>query len=155
MLSTGKCSPGLVIVTAAMLACADQPTAPMPHLSAPALKEAPFSTELLSPQWQERVRALVRTNGVSPIAAGRMYAAVSVDQYRAILTVNEHLSTEGTVVDQSFGEGGRSLYEAHRGAVSGASAEVLSFLFPAAATALEEQVEADATSNKGKVHPSF
>jgi membrane-associated phospholipid phosphatase len=84
-----------------------------------------------------------------------MYAALSVAQYRAILAVDEHLSTEGTLAAQGFGKGGRSQYEAHRGAVSGASATVLSFFFPVAAAALQEQVERDATLNKGKVHPSF
>ena len=136
-------------------ACADQSTAPVPHLTAPALNVAPFSTDLVSPQWQEQIRALVRSNAISPLVAGRMYAAVSVAQYRAINAVDEHLSTEGTLIHQGFGAGGRSRFEAHRGAVSGASVEVLSFLFPAAAAALEEQVETDATSSKGKVHPSF
>jgi hypothetical protein len=153
--SRQRSAAGLVISAAALLACADQPTAPVVNSSAPPLKAASFSTELLSPQWQEQIRALVRTNLVSPIAAGRMYAALSVAQYRAILAVDEHLNTEGTLAGQGFGAGGRSRYEAHRGAVAGASAEVLSFLFPAAAAGLEEQVERDATLNKGKVHPSF
>jgi membrane-associated phospholipid phosphatase len=146
---------GLVISVAAVLACADQPTAPVSQFSAPPLKPAPFSTDLLSPQWQEQARTLVRTNSISPLVAGRMFAALSVAQYRAIVTVDEHLSTEGTLADDGFGAGGRSRFEAHRGAVSGASAEVLGFLFPSAAAALEEQVESDATSSKGKVHPSF
>jgi membrane-associated phospholipid phosphatase len=132
----------------------DQPTPPVPHSSGPALK-ATFSTELLSPQWQEQVRALVRLNAVSPVAAGRMYAAVSVAQYRGILAVDEHLGTEGTLAEHGFGAGGRSRYEAQRGAVAGASVQVLTFLFPAAAAALEEQVERDATASNGKVHPSF
>jgi membrane-associated phospholipid phosphatase len=133
----------------------DQATTPVPHFSSPDLKATPFSNELLSPQWQERARALVIANAVSPIAAGRTHAAVSVAQYRAVLAVDEHWSTEGTLPAHYFAEGGRSRYEAQRGAVSGASAEVLGFLFPAAAAALEEQVERDATSNKGNVHPSF
>ena len=158
MLTSRQCrAAGLVISVAAVLGCADQPTAPEPQPSTPALKVAPFSTDLLSPQWQEQVRALVRSNAVSPIAGGRIYAAVSVAQYRAIIAVDEDLSTEGTLANHGFGAGGRSRFEAHRGAVSGASAVVLSFLFPAAATALEEQVETDATSSKGKgkAHPSF
>jgi len=155
MLTSRQCTAaGLVISIAAVLACADQPTAPVPSSTAQSAA-APFSTELLSPQWQEQVRALVRANAVSPVIAGRMYAAVSVAQYRAILAVDQHLDTEGTLADQGFGAGGRSRYEAQRGAVSGASAEVLGFLFPAASAALEEQVETDATSNKGKAHPSF
>jgi membrane-associated phospholipid phosphatase len=152
--SRQRSAAGLVI-SVALFACADQPTAPELHDAATTLKGAPFSTELLSPQWQEEVRALVRSNAVSPTAAGRIYAALSVAQYRAIIALDEHLSTEGTLTSQGFGAGGPSRSEAHRGAVSGASVEVLSFLFPAAATALEERVEIDATSSNGKVHPSF
>jgi membrane-associated phospholipid phosphatase len=155
MLTSRQRSAAGLVVSVALFACADQPTAPVSHLSAPEASEASFSTELLSPQWQEQLRALVRLNAISPLVAGRMYAALSVAQYRAIIAVDEHLSTEGTLTDHGFGAGGRSRFEAHRGAVSGASVEVLSFLFPAAATALEEQVETDATSSKGKVHPSF
>jgi membrane-associated phospholipid phosphatase len=155
MLTRRQCTAaGLAIGVAAVLACADQPTAPVPS-STPLSKTTPFSTQLLSPVWQEQARALVRANSVSPLVAGRMFAALSVAQYRAILAVDQHLNTEGTLAAQGFGAGGRSRYEAQRGAVSGASAEVLSFLFPAAASALEEQVVTGATSDQGKVHPSF
>jgi hypothetical protein len=146
---------GLMIAVAAVAACGDQPTAPLPQSSAPALKTTPFSTELLSPQWQEQLRTLVRANLVSPTVAGRMYAALSVAQYRAILAVDEQRNSEGMLAAHGFGAGGRGLYEAHRGAVAGASAQVLSFLFPAAAAALEERVDGDATANKSSVHPSF
>jgi hypothetical protein len=156
MISSRQCSAaGLAISAAALLACADQPTAPPVNSSAPPLKAASFATELLSPQWQGQLRTLVGANLVPPTVAGRMYAALSVAQYRGILAVDEHLSTEGTLAAQGFGKGGRSRYEAHRGTVSGASVVVLSFFFPAAAAALEEQVGRDATLNKGKAHPSF
>jgi membrane-associated phospholipid phosphatase len=155
MTSRQRTTAGLVLSLAAVLACADQPTAPLVNSSAPPLKAASFSTELLSPQWQAQARELVSANAVLPFAAARVFAALSVAQYRAIIAVDGHRNTEGTLANQGFGAGGRSLYEAHRGAVSGASAAVLSFLFPAAATDLEEQVERDAALNKGKVHPSF
>src|SRR5215216_143844 len=155
LFSRHRSAAGLVISAATLLACAEQPTAPVLHSSATSFKAAPFSTQLLSPQWQELARGLVRANAVSPFAASRTFAALSVAQYRAIIAVDEHQSTEGTLAADGFGQGGRSQYEAHRGAVSGASAEVLSFLFPAAAAALEEQVERGATSNKATVHPSF
>jgi membrane-associated phospholipid phosphatase len=125
------------------------------QLSAPALKVTPFTTELLSPQWQQRGRTLVGANTLSPAAAGRVYAALSVAQYRAVVAADEKLSTEGTIPAQGFSAGGRSRYETLRGAVSGASVEVLSFLFPAAASSLEEQVTADANAGVGGVHPGF
>ena len=155
MTSRQRTTAGLVLSVAAVLACADQPTAPVLPPSGPTLNATAFSTELLSTQWQEELQAFVRAKLISPLAAGRMYAGLSVAQYRAVVAVDEHLSTEGTLTAHRFGAGGRSRFEAHRGAVSGASAVVLSFLFPEAADALEEQVERDATSSKGKVHPSF
>jgi membrane-associated phospholipid phosphatase len=155
MLASRQLSATALVIGVASFACADQTTAPVPHDSPPAFKATPFSTALLSPQWQEQIRALVRANVVPPTVAGRMFAALSVAQYRAIIAVDEDLGPEGTLKASGFGAGGRSLYEARRGAVSGASVEVLSFLFPAAAAALEEQVETDAAFNKEKVHPSF
>src|SRR5512132_2023109 len=108
---------GLVISAAAALACADQPTGPVGHPSESALTVGPFTTELLSSRWQEQIRALVRANVVPPTVAGRMFAALSVAQYRAILAVDEQLNTEGTLAEHGFGAGGRSRYEAGRGAV--------------------------------------
>jgi membrane-associated phospholipid phosphatase len=152
--SRQRAAAGLVLGLAGVLACADQPTGPSTVPSELQHRAEPFSTELLTPQWQARLRDLVRTGALSPLVAGRMYAALSVAQYRAVLAVDGHLNTEGTLKN-GFGVGGRSRFEAQRGAVSGASAVVLGFLFPQAAAALEEQVAEDATSSKGKTHPSF
>jgi hypothetical protein len=41
---------------------------------------------------------------------------------------------------EGYGAGGRGLFEASRGAVAGASAQVLSWFFPAAAGALEQKL---------------
>jgi hypothetical protein len=61
---------------------------------------------------------------MSPLAAGRVYAAISVAQYRAAKAA-EPSSLPGAAA-----------YEARQGAVAGASVQVLSFLFPAAADSL-------------------
>lgn len=143
----------VVISLAAVFACTDPPTAPVSNLS-PALKVTPFVTELLSPQWQQRARTLVGANSLGPPAAGRIYAALSVAQYRAVVAADAQ-SASGTLPGNGLAAGGRSRAEALRGAVSGASVEVLSFLFPTAAAALEEQVTADANASVGEVHPSF
>jgi membrane-associated phospholipid phosphatase len=135
----------LVLHALILMGCAEGPTTPEDARIAGSV--APFSAQLLSPQWQARARSLVAANSPTPPAAGRTYAALSVAQYRAILAADE---------DQSADEGGgRSRFEKRRGAVSGASAQVLSFLFPSAAATLEQQVIADGTSSGGDVHPQF
>ena len=126
-----------------VLGCADGPTAPPDSSVAQSVTLS--SAQLLSPQWQERARSLVAANSPSPPAAGRTYAALSVAQYRAVLAADEDQGPDG----------GRSRFEKRRGAVSGASAQVLSFLFPTAAATLEQQVLADGNSGNGEVHPQF
>ena len=137
----------LVISTITLLACADEPTAPTDR-SGTANPESAISAELLSPQWQERSRGLVGSFSPSPIAAGRTYAALSIAQYRAVLAADE-------ATGEDVSQGGRNRLETRRGAVSGASVQVLSFLYSGAATTLEQQVLADAVSTTGEVHPGF
>ncbi len=96
--------------------------------------------------WQEQGRVLVAANNLSPLAAARVYAALSVAQYRAVVTVDG---------GDKFRKGRRRALEAHRGAVAGASAQVLTFFFPAAAGSLEARVAAEGTDAKGNVHPQF
>jgi membrane-associated phospholipid phosphatase len=56
---------------------------------------------------------------------------------------------------QGVGAGGRSALEAQRGAVAGASAQVLSFFFPAAAPNLEHNVLVEGETGPGNMHPQF
>ena len=154
MHSPGLRIAALAITVAALFACSDPPTEPE-RKTVPALAATPFATELLSPQWQERARGLVRANAVGPIPAGRVFAALSVAQYRAVVAADAQLSAEQPRGGNGFGAGGRAGYEALRGAVSGASVAVLSFLFPADAATLETQVTSDANANVGDIHPSF
>jgi hypothetical protein len=51
--------------------------------------------------------------------------------------------------------GGRARSEARRGAIAGASAQLLSFLMPDVALALEAQVVADGNDAAGRTHPQF
>lgn len=104
--------------------------------------------------WQQEARALVAGAGMSPLAAARVYAAVGVAQYRAVVELDD-VDTDGRLPDNGMGAGGRRALEARRGAVAGASAEVLSFLFPAAATSLAQRVEAEGAAGPGDVHPHF
>src|SRR5258705_1643231 len=85
--------------------------------------------------WHERARALVAANNLSPLAAARVYAALSVAQYRAV---------------GGNAAGGRRALGENRGAVAGASVTVLSFFFPAAATRLDRQVLGESDAGPGR-----
>jgi membrane-associated phospholipid phosphatase len=100
--------------------------------------------------WQEQARLLVGQNRLSPLAAARVYAALSVAQYRAVMDVDD-ADDNGALPANGIGVGGRSALEAHRGAVAGASVRVLSFLFPAAAGSLEQRAAAEGSV----AHPQF
>jgi hypothetical protein len=126
----------LTLTAVVLAACSQDSTAP--GLSAKVEGAAPATATL---EWQEQARTLVAANRLSALAAGRVYAAVSVAQHRAF-------------GDVSQGEG-RAGYEVERGAVAGASAHVLGFLFPAAAAALDQIVADQGNEGTGKVHPHF
>jgi len=96
----------------------------------------------------------VAANNLSPLAAARVYAALSVAQYRAVMATDDP-DRDGQLPANGLGIGGRSALEAHRGAVAGASAVVLSFFFPAAAGNLEQRVELEGAATPGGVHPQF
>jgi membrane-associated phospholipid phosphatase len=137
-----------------LFACADQPTVPTGGAPGASLQAAPFTKALLSSQWQERTRAYVRANAIGPIPAGRIYAAVSVAQYRAVRAVDRQIDVQGVLPAQGFEPGGRARYEAHRGAISAASAIVLGHFLSGANTYLS-QVDIDGAAGPGQRHPGF
>ena len=104
--------------------------------------------------WQEQARTLAAAANMSPLAAARVYAAVSVAEYRAITALPDHEIADG-LPDNGVGSGGRRLLEAQRGAVAGASARVLSFFFPGAASNLDQRVRAEGDAGPGNSHPHF
>jgi membrane-associated phospholipid phosphatase len=140
------------------VSCADQSTSPLTSVTAPtrasANRDVPDFVTPASIGWQEQARTLVAANKLSPLAAARVYAAVSVAQYHAVSAV-DNSGRDGELRENGGGHGGRSALEARRGAVAGASAQVLSFLFPAAAASLEQLVETEGNATPGPVHPQF
>lgn len=92
-------------------------------------------------EWQEEARNLVTANPLG-LNAARLYAALSVAQHRAI---------QGLEVAPD----GRAQLEAGRGAVAGASARVLGYFVPAAASALEQKVTEQGNAGPGGMHPHF
>jgi membrane-associated phospholipid phosphatase len=149
-------SVGLMAAAVVTVSCADGSTSPFKSVTAAASASRGVS-DFVAPAsigWQEQARTLVGANNLSPLAAERVYAALSVAQYRAVSAIDKS-GREGELRENGVGRGGRSALEAQRGAVAGASAEVLSFLFPAAAASLEQRVETEGNATPGNVHPQF
>jgi membrane-associated phospholipid phosphatase/uncharacterized protein (DUF2141 family) len=147
---------GLVAVGVITASCADRATAPLSTPDTDARSSRGVS-QLVAPAsvgWQQQARALVAANNLSALAAARVYAALSVAQYRAVAAIDD-ADVDGTVPENGVGSGGRSALEAHRGAVAGASAQVLGFFFPTAASSLEQRVELESAATPGRVHPQY
>jgi membrane-associated phospholipid phosphatase len=157
----------LVLSALAVMSCSEQPTTPAaggPGIAPSAASAADRRPAKLVARpstldWQEEARTLVGANNLSPLAAGRVFAALSVAQYQGVVAAGDRdddRDRDGLLRDHGLRRGGRSSREAARGAVAGASAEVLSFFFPAAAPTLEQHVLTDASAGPGNhVHPAF
>lgn len=140
-----------------VMACSEQSTVPTASRLLPTSVSRSVSSFDVSPaslDWQQRARDLVGANRLSPLAAGRLYAALSAAEYRAVSAIDDE-DQDGTIPAEGLGAGGRSALEAHRGAVAGASAEVLAFFFPSAAAGSEQLVRDEANTGPGNVHPEF
>jgi membrane-associated phospholipid phosphatase len=149
-------SVGLMAAAVVSVSCADPSTSPSTSGAATTSASRGVS-DFVAPAsigWQEQARTLVGANNLSPLAAERVYAALSVAQYRAVSAIDDS-DTDGLLPENGVGAGGRSALEAHRGAVAGASAQVLSFFFPAAAASLEQRVETEGNATPGDVNPHF
>lgn len=147
----------LALFAAMLTACSEQSTAPTSRASTDERAGRSVSELAVTPSsvgWQEHARSLVAANNLSPLAAARIYAALSVAQYRAVMAIHDpDANSESST--QGVGAGGRSALEAQRGAVAGASAQVLSFFFPAAAPNLEHNVLVEGETGPGNMHPQF
>lgn len=149
---------GLALITILATSCSDQVTAPSAEMTAAndahSSQVAKITVTPSSIGWQEQARTLVAANRVNALAAARVYAALGVAQYRAVRAIHDP-DSDGLLPSNGIGTGGRSALEARRGAVAGASAEVLSFFFPAAAAGLAQRVAMEGAAGPGGVHPQF
>jgi hypothetical protein len=139
----------IAAIAAAVASCADQPTGPPSPSVATAANAGPFDlgSAKATLEWEQTARTLAAAHSaISPIVAGRIYALLGVSQYAAVVAADDGYDQDG---------GGRALYESRRGAVAGASAAILSYLFPDAAAALETQVANDGSAGPGSTHPMF
>jgi hypothetical protein len=124
-----------ILAGASAIAACDDSTA-APHVPPP-----PAAS--VSLDWTQRTGTLVASGRLSPLAAGRVYAAVTVAQYRAAKAAGL-----GPV------QGGAT-YDARLGAVAAASVQVLSFLFPTAADSLGRMLAAQAAAGSGDKQAEF
>ena len=99
---------------------------------------------MASPEWQGTAASLVAQAGFNPITAGHAYPLLGVAQYLEVQRAEA--ATLGTDAESNaapgdgIGTGGRARLETDRGAVAGASAVVLTYLFPSQAQMLEGMV---------------
>lgn len=150
-----KIAPGRIVLAAAFVAaaCSDSgitTTEPQPVAAPATFVSGPASTG-----WQAQARALVAANSQSPLLASRLFAALGVAQYAALTDVDAAGSASGVMPQNGIGKGGRSAYEAERGAVAGASARVLGFFYPSLVATFEQRVQSEASAGPGNVHPDF
>ena len=149
-------SAALAVATLALSACAEPsvPTSPLDRAGTAANAVADLAAEPTSIEWQAEARRLVGVHNMSALAAARVYAALGVAQYQAVMAATT-LPSGGELSTSGIGAGGRDALEANRGAVAGASANVLSFLFPNFAQVQEQRVLAIAEAGPGSVHSEF
>src|SRR5687768_6261901 len=114
------------LTVALFAACSEPATIVAPH-TASADRAARSATPVATVTWNEVARDMVKKYNTSAPATIRLFALLTVAQYNAI--VDAEKSKE------------RSLHPADRGAVAGASAAVLSYIYPQEATYFEGLVD--------------
>lgn len=145
--------PAAAALAAALLtSCDTSPTEPTLTPQSSITLHAPTVTL----EWQQQARTLVAQGSMSPPAASRLFAGTSLAALRAVETVDASTDAPDRGRKRNgFGHGGRSRYEARRGAVAGASARVLAWFVPTAAADLEAKVVMQGEAGPGNVHPAF
>jgi hypothetical protein len=153
----------LCALVALAAACDSDKRLASPGASRPlmAASGVPFTEGLASPAWQETARNFIMQSKLSSnsVASTRVYAYLSVAQHDAVVRAENALAGDQSGADPTsgagLGSGGRSLLEADRGAVAGASSVVLTFFDPADAQLFENQVQQQANAGPGQPHPDF
>ncbi|MFL5608994.1 MAG: phosphatase PAP2 family protein [Gemmatimonadaceae bacterium] len=130
----------LAIGVTTLFACTEQPTSPSATSSSTAPSRSVGTAlepaiPLASVDWQGAARDVVVLRRLTPIVAARLYALLGVAQYGAV-----------TAVDHDSPGAGALTTDIQRGAVAGASTQVLSYLLPGDATTFEQRL-----TNQGAV----
>src|SRR6266550_358546 len=148
----------VVAGVALLAACTDQRPAPTGLGLSASHNGLPFTEGLASPAWQEKAASLVAQAGFNPQTATHAYPLLGVAQYLAVQRAEA--ADGGTDIADvasgiGIGAGGRDRLELDRGAVAGASAVVLTYLFPTQAQVFADMVEAQANAGPGGPQPAF
>lgn len=106
---------------------------------------------LASPIWQATTATLVAQANLQPVGSAHGYSLVGVAQYLAVQRA-EGDNGGRDAEDEGLGRGQRV---ADRGAVAGASAAVLSYLFPTKTQQLEDMVTAERSDNPPGLQRAF
>lgn len=141
----------VALATAGLGGCDQEAAAPAVNATEDVARHGQVAPVPVTLEWQEQARNLVADNRLSALAAGRVYAAVSVAQAKAVLDVGGKHDEHASNAPGGQGNSGTRQFQERRGAVAGASVQVLSWFFPAAADALEQKLAEQA----GTGHPQF
>ena len=133
---------GAALTVAFVAACGESATVVAPHAVATA-RATQSAEPVATVTWNQVARSMVIKYNTSAPATIRLFALLTVAQYNAIV------DAEKSKV--------RSLHPSDRGAVAGASAAVLSYIYPQEATYLEGLVDQQETSAApaGSRHEDF
>jgi len=141
-----------VIALAVLTACAaDKPGPTGLNARVDGSRGLLFTEGVASPGWQETARHYVGLGNFIPVRAGHAYPLLSVAQYLAVQKAEAAIGSppvQDASTGNGIGAGGRPRLETDRGAVAGASAAVLSYLFSSTAQqhAFEDMVTAQENS---------
>jgi PAP2 superfamily len=150
------------IVFAVLVACSDRPTAPndasslSSHTTAALASGAahPVTSVPASVAWEATAGRLAASRSIAPIVASRAYALVGIAQYGAAVAASPDDESEDEA-DDSDDPNPRAHYYLMRGAVAGASAQVLKYLFPLDAALIESQVSSEGTVGTPGIRNQF
>jgi PAP2 superfamily len=123
--------PGFTAIAMALVACAEPNTEPSPPVDGTNNSAVNFWESGASVYWNQVARGLVVKYNFNAFQAIRGYAALSVAQYNGVVASEKATGRPASP----------------RAAAIGASAVVLSYLFPAEAAALEDLVEQQLASS--------
>ena len=147
----------LIIPAVLLVACSERPTAPDPNIlsspdaTASADKGGKSAPDLASVLWEARASDVVKARSFSPIVGVRAYALVAVAQYAAVVAADGRRGGD----DHEGSKGFHASADVRRGAVAGASVQVLSYLAPTLAAGLETLLSGDAAALTGAAHDAF
>ena len=131
--------PAVAALVAPILAC--QPDADPTSLTAPlVVSRSAVAEELASPGWQGTAATLVAEANLPAVVSTRAYSLLGVAQYLAVQRAEDGNRDDGREVGPRGSD---------HGAVAGASAVVLTYLFPLKTQALEDMVKAQRGAGPG------